>query len=57
VYQELVGVLLYLCTGTIPDVANTVGRLTRYVSVPTVDCLAAAHVLLRYLKKTTSLSF
>jgi len=47
VYQELVGALLYLCTGTRPDIAYAVGRLTRYVSAPTVDHLAAARVVLR----------
>jgi len=55
VYQELVGALLYLCTGTRPDIAYAVGRLTRYVSAPTVDHLAAARVVLRYLKGTSSL--
>jgi len=55
VYQELVGALLYLCTGTRPDIAYAVGRLTRYVSAPTVDHLAAARVVLSYLKGTSSL--
>jgi len=54
-YQELVGALLYLCTGTRPDIAYAVGHLTRYVASPTVDHLAAAKVVLRYLKGTDSL--
>ena len=52
VYQELVGALLYLYTGTRPDIAYAVGRLTRYLSAPNVDHLAAARVVLRYLKGT-----
>jgi len=55
VYQGLVGALLYLCTGTRPDIAYAAGRLTRYVSAPTVDHLAAARVVLRYIKGTAAL--
>jgi len=52
VYRELFGALLYLCTETKPEIAYAVGRLTRYVSEPTVDHLSAARVVLRYMKRT-----
>jgi len=54
VYQEVVGALLYLCTGTRQDIAYAVGRLTRYVSTLTMDHLAAARVVLHSLKGTSS---
>ena len=54
-YQELVGSLLYLATGTRPDISVAVGQLTRHVSAPTIEHLAAAKVVLRYLKGTESL--
>jgi len=55
VYQELFGVLLYLCAGTRPEISYAVGRLTRHVASPTVGHLAAAKMVLRYLKSTESL--
>lgn len=54
-YQELVGSLLYLATGTRPDISVAVGQLARHVSAPTMEHLAAAKVVLRYLKGTESL--
>jgi len=51
-YQELVGALLFLSGGTRPDIAFAVGRLSRFVAAPTVAHLAAAKVVLRYLKGT-----
>ena len=53
--QELVGSLLYLATGTRPDISFAVGQLTRHVSAPTMEHLAAAKTVLRYLKGTASL--
>ena len=55
VYQELFGALLYLCTETKPEMAYAVGRLTRYVSEPTVDHLSAARVVLCYMERKSSL--
>jgi len=54
-YQELVGSLLYLATGTRPVISFAVGQLTRHVSAPTMEHLAAAKTVLRYLKGTASL--
>jgi len=51
-YQELVGALLYVATGTRPDIAYAVGQLSRYVAAPTGQHLAAAKRVLRYLKGT-----
>lgn len=53
-YQERVGALLYLSTCTRPDVSFAVGRLSRYVAAPTVQHLAAAKNVLRYLKGTAN---
>eukprot|EP00168_Porphyra_purpurea_P012967 TRINITY_DN3485_c1_g1_i4.p2 TRINITY_DN3485_c1_g1~~TRINITY_DN3485_c1_g1_i4.p2 ORF type:complete len:159 (-),score=11.24 TRINITY_DN3485_c1_g1_i4:911-1387(-) len=39
-YQDLIGTLLYLCTGTWPDIAYVVRRLTRDVAKSTRDHLA-----------------
>jgi len=55
-YQELVGALLYLATGTRPDIAYAVGQLSRYVAAPTGQHLAAAKRVLRYLKGTATLA-
>ena len=55
VYQELVGSLLYLSTGTRPDIAFAVGRLTRFVAAPTEEHLADGKVVLRYLKGSAEL--
>jgi len=59
IYQELVGCLDYLATATRPDIAFAVGRLSRFVSAPTVAHLAAGKVVLRYLSgtKTTGLCY
>jgi len=53
--QELVGSLLYLATGTRPDISVAVGQLTRHVSASAMEHLAAAKTVLRYLKGTASL--
>jgi len=36
-YQELLGALLYLVNGTLPDIAFAVGRLSRYAAAPTAE--------------------
>lgn len=55
-YQELVGALLYLATCTRPDISFVVGRLSSFMSAPTVGHLAAAKRVLRYLKSTASMA-
>jgi len=54
-YQELVGSLLYLATGTRPDISFALEQLTRHVAAPTMEHLEAAKTVLRYLKVTVSL--
>lgn len=56
VYQALVGAVQYVATCTRPDIALVVGRLGRYSAAPTVDHMAAAKTLLRYLKGTATMS-
>ena len=41
-YQSLVGALLYASTHTRPDVAYSVGQLTRCMAYPTPELLADA---------------
>jgi transposase InsO family protein len=55
-YQSLIGSLIYLVTGTRPDIAFAVATLSKFNSCPTVDHLAAAKRVLRYVKKTSSLA-
>lgn len=54
-YQELVGAVQYLATCTRPDVSLVAGRLGRYAAAPTVQHMAAAKTLLRYVKGTAEL--
>jgi hypothetical protein len=56
VYQSLVGSLMYLVVGTRPDIAFAVATLSKYNARPTVDHLAAAKRLMRYVKRTSSLA-
>ncbi|XP_067939653.1 uncharacterized protein [Watersipora subatra] len=41
-YQSIVGSLLYLAVGTRPDIAHSVGVLSKFNSCPTVTHLTAA---------------
>jgi hypothetical protein len=54
-YQELVGCLLYLTGCTRPDIAQSVGVLSRFMSAPTDAHMSAAKQVIRYLAGTTSL--
>lgn len=56
VYQALAGAVQYVASCTRPDVSLVVGRLGRYSAAPTVEHMAAAKTLLRYLKGTVTLS-
>ena len=51
-YQQLIGSLMYLVTGTRPDLAFTVSKLAQFNSKPTTVHMAAAKRVLRYIKKT-----
>lgn len=51
-YAEVVGSLLYLTVNTRPDIAFSVGVLTRFVSNPSEDHWRAAKRVLRYVAGT-----
>ena len=53
-YRELFGSLMYLTTCTRPDIAFSVGQLSRYVQSPTQQHIGAAKRVLRYLIGTKS---
>jgi hypothetical protein len=53
-YRALVGSLLYLLF-TRPDIAFSVGQLTRFLSRPSRACWTAALRVLRYLRSTADL--
>jgi hypothetical protein len=54
-YRQLVGSLMYLSTGTRPDLAYSVGSLARFMSSPSEHHLVAAKRVLRYLAGTQTL--
>jgi hypothetical protein len=51
-YQALIGGLLYLATGTRPDLAFAVQKLAQYASKPNAACWDAAMRVLRYVRGT-----
>jgi hypothetical protein len=51
-YAEIVGSLMYLMTCTIPDIAQAVGVLSRYISDPRQQHWDAAKRLLCYVAGT-----
>ena len=53
-FREFVGSVMYLATCTRPDVAYTIGQLSRFVSSPTMQHIGTAKRLLRYLVGTVS---
>ena len=55
VYQSAVGSLLYLSTGTRPDIAFAVGNVARFSSSFTKRHLTGVKRILRYLKGTSDL--
>ena len=54
-YRQLVGELFYLVTYTRPDLAQSVGYLSRFTANPTEEHWKALIPVLRYLRKTLSL--
>ena len=55
-YRELIGGLLYVATGTRPDIAYAVGQLSRHLAAPLKQHMDAARHVLRYLRGTASLA-
>ncbi|XP_042858896.1 secreted RxLR effector protein 161-like [Penaeus japonicus] len=51
-YREIVGSLIYIMTGTRPDICYVVTKLSQYKSKPTKAHLDAAKHVLKYLKGT-----
>ena len=54
-YQQIIGSIMYLVSGTRPDLAYTITHLSQYNSDPTISHLNAAKRVLRYLKGTRDL--
>ena len=54
-YRQVVGSLIYLMTGTRPDIAWTVGKLSQHLEKPGPAHISAAKRLLRYLKGSKGL--
>ena len=55
VYQMAVGALLYLSTGTRPDIVFVVGNVAKFSSKPTKQHWMGVKRILRYLKGTSGL--
>nr|CCA27625.1 putative polyprotein [Albugo laibachii Nc14] len=53
-FRSLVGSLLYISTGTRPDIAFSVCQLSRHLEKPSEEHWNAAICILRYLKTTAS---
>jgi len=51
-YQQMIGSLMYLVTGTRPDLAYTITHLSQFNSSPSTKHLMAAKGVLRYLQGT-----
>ena len=54
-YQQIIGSVMYLVSGTRPDLAYTITHLSQFGSDPTKTHLSAAKRVLRYLKGTRDL--
>ena len=52
-YRQAVGSLIYLMTGTRPDLSWTVSKLSQYLAKPGPQHVSALKRLLRYIKGTT----
>jgi len=55
-YQSIIGSLNWLMQGTRPDIAFTVSMLSKFLSAPSSEHLAAATYTLRYLRNTSDLA-
>ncbi|KAI1006118.1 hypothetical protein K3495_g2103 [Podosphaera aphanis] len=54
-YQERIGSIMYIVSGTRPDLAYTTSHLSQFSSDPSVTHLCATKRVLRYLKGTKDL--
>ena len=55
-YQQIIGCLIYLVTGTRPDLAFVTMLLSQYASKPNTKHMGAAKRVLRYLKGTRDIT-
>ncbi|KAI1000192.1 hypothetical protein K3495_g8007 [Podosphaera aphanis] len=53
-YQQIIGSVMYLATGTRPDLAYTITHLSQYNIDPSVTHMNAAKRVLRYIRDTRS---
>ncbi|KAE9170115.1 hypothetical protein PF005_g27686 [Phytophthora fragariae] len=53
-YRQAIGMLMYLATGTRPDLAFAVGQLSRFVSKPSAKHVGAVKRVLRFLAGTVN---
>ncbi|GMF18505.1 unnamed protein product [Phytophthora fragariaefolia] len=51
-YREAIGMLMYLAISTRPDLAFTLGQLSRFVANPSAKHVGAVKTMLRYLVGT-----
>ena len=54
-YQSMIGSLMYLVTGTRPDLAYTISFLAQFSSCPTDEHIKAAKHVFRYVNGTRNL--
>jgi len=54
-YQSMIGSLMYLVTGTKPDLAYTISFLVQFSSCPTEEHIKAAKHVFRYVNRTRNL--
>ncbi|KAE9043136.1 hypothetical protein PR003_g18424 [Phytophthora rubi] len=52
-YRKAIGMLMYLATGTIPDLSFAIGQLSRFVSKPSARHVETLKRVLWYLAGTT----
>jgi len=52
-YREIIGSLNHAAVWTRPDISNSVSRLAQYLHDPSINHMAAAKHLLRYIRGTT----
>lgn len=55
-YREAIGSLMYLLVGTRPDLAYSIGVLSKFVECPTMVHWNAVKKLIRYIIQTKSAS-
>ena len=55
-YRQAVGALMYLMTGTRPDIAYSISYLSRSLENPTMDDITRVKRVLRYIAGTTEMS-